>query len=196
MRCILVLFLLLFPALIAGSRAASDTSQCSRVVSQADIRMTESGGLVVNGTNMTPQQFTNYISRAERPDLYVLYRGDSSGTASNLERFVAQRIARSGVPLLVTQPDGTMTFGPKPEAQTPMRLKLNTDQLKQLRSASGTVTSSLSLGVGGLWSPENESYIMQRIELGLPGRKFWFIYDASGNEDENGAAAVQWKKDW
>jgi hypothetical protein len=112
------------------------------------------------------------------------------------------KIARVGLPLVIVEKDGEVAWRETSGGDGTRTARIGTDQLAALRrllgrGRDGAKTSSLPVletTVG--WDTATGAYGLNRVELGLFGKRVWIMFEQGEPDEESGTVGIQFKKEW
>ncbi len=194
---------------VAGLRfAAADETIHDTVPRQTDIQVIHivlvSTNRVMLGTNtLSLTAATNVIGRHRDTVDVIAIHGSIDGDASaRATSSAVAEIARAGVPLVFVEKDGEYAWRAQSGNDGIRTVRIGTDQLGELlrfwrRGRNGTQPLSGPVLQTTLdWDTDAGTYDLQRIELGLLGKRVWLVHEQRESDDKTGTLKIQFQKEW
>ena len=159
---------------------------------------------VILGTNtMHVSAATNLMARRRDDIDVVAVHGDVTGEdATGAKSATMAHIARVGVPLVVVEKEGEYAWRESSGADGVRTVEVGTDQFAALRrlwkrrKATPKEETEPALQTTVQWDTATGTYELNRVELGLFGRRVWLMHELRETDDESGTVGIQLKKEW
>ena len=194
--------------LLTGPCAAEDqapppeTGQAD-LIHVVDVRIVGSNQVIVGTNTMALGSATNLLATYRDTVDVVAVHGSMTGNAlPEIKAPALVRLAAAGVPLLIVENEGEYTWQEQSAQDGIRTITVGTDQLAAVRrlwTRRRTRVGELlepDLQTSVEWDTATGTYGLSRVELGLFGRRVWFMHALNDTEDEPDNVGIQFKKEW
>ncbi|MBN2562807.1 MAG: hypothetical protein JXQ75_17935 [Phycisphaerae bacterium] len=159
------------------------------------------GNLYVDHQPLTPAQLSERLRVTDDCDLIALHGGLTSSSAPPVSAQTLRTIVRYGMPVLVVEPDDSMTLAGEKGESRPLTVGLSDTQIRgllqlheSLAAGSPAASNLPSLGATLEMDSSEGVYRFRRVEMGLPGRRVWLVHEQP--DETESTTGIQIKKSW
>lgn len=186
-----------------GGPATAQQVQTNERIAVVDVMVISSNEVAVGSNTFSLAAATNFLATHRGSvDFAAVHSPAMLATSSETTSAAAARLARVGVPLLIVEREGEYKWRGQSNQDGIRTIDLGTDQVAALRrlwkqeATSPANASQPAVQTSLRWDTATGTYHLDRIELGLFGRRVWIMHQQPEVDEESGTIGIELKRDW